>query len=222
VTGKEIEMLQSFLNFLSSIAFFVSSAFGINMSTEQQRYEVIERIGKNIEGKNIEIRQYPTRNVAETTVDASISDNPRGDAFRIVAAYIFGANKARQKIDMTAPVEIAKPSVTIPMTAPVEVNTANNVLIMRFFMPSSYSINNLPEPSGPRVKLIELEPMTAAVLQFSGSTTDAAVTSRTTELMTAIQNIKWRVSGAATAFFYNPPWTLPFLRRNEVAVPVSK
>jgi hypothetical protein len=210
-------MLQSLLNFLSSIAFFVSSAFGINMSTEQQRYEVIERIGKNIE-----IRQYPTRIVAETTVDASISDNPRGDAFRIVAAYIFGANKARQKIDMTAPVEIAKPSVTIPMTAPVEVNTANNVLIMRFFMPSSYSINNLPEPSDPRVKLIELEPMTAAVLQFSGSTSDAVVSTRTTELMAAIQNTKWRVSGAATAFFYNPPWTLPFLRRNEMAVPVSK
>jgi SOUL heme-binding protein len=90
VTGKEIEMLQSLFNFLSSMAFFVSSAFGINMSTEQQRYEVIERIGKNIE-----IRQYPTQIVAETTVDASISDNPRGDAFRIVAAYIFGASKAR-------------------------------------------------------------------------------------------------------------------------------
>jgi SOUL heme-binding protein len=89
-------------------------------------------------------------------------------------------------------------------------------------MPSSYSINNLPEPSDPRVKLIELEPMTAAVLQFSGSTSDAVVSTRTTELMTAIQNTKWRVSGAATAFFYNPPWTLPFLRRNEMAVPVSK
>ena len=149
-------MLQSLFNFLSSMAFFVSSAFGINMSTEQQRYEVIERISKNIE-----IRQYPTRIVAETTVNASISDNPRGDAFRIVAAYIFGANKARQKIDMTAPVEIAKPSVAIPMTAPVEVNTANNVLIMRFFMPSSNSIKNLPEPSDPRVTLIQLEPMTA-------------------------------------------------------------
>jgi hypothetical protein len=59
---------------------------------------------------------------------------------------------------MTAPVEIAKPSVAIPMTAPAEVNTANNVLIMRVFMPSSNSINNLPEPSDPRVKLIELEP----------------------------------------------------------------
>jgi SOUL heme-binding protein len=84
-------MFQSFLNFLWSVVFFVSSAFGISMSTEQQRYDVIEKIDKNIE-----IRQYPTRIVAETTVDASKSANPRGDAFNIVAAYIFGANKARR------------------------------------------------------------------------------------------------------------------------------
>lgn len=187
------------------------------MSTEQQRYDVIEKIGQNLE-----IRQYPMRIVAETTVDASKPDNPRGDAFRIVAAYIFGANKARQKIDMTAPVEITKPSVQIPMTTPVEIDTANNAVVMRFFMPSSYSKNDLPDPSDPRVKLIELEPMTAAVLVFSGSTGDKAVSMRTTELMAAIQETKWRASGAPTAFFYNPPWTLPFLRRNEVAVPVLK
>jgi hypothetical protein len=210
-------MLQSVLNFLSSIAFFVTSVFGVNMSTEQPRYDVIERIGKNIE-----IRQYPPRIVAQTTVDSNKSDNPRGDAFRIVAAYIFGANKARLKIDMTAPIEIATPGVKIPMTAPVEVNTTNNALVMRFVMPSSYSRNDLPEPSDPRVKLIELEPMTAAILVFSGSTSDETVSTRTAQLMNAIQETKWRVSGAATAFFYNPPWTLPFLRRNEVAVPVSK
>jgi hypothetical protein len=208
-------MLQSFLAFLSSIAFFVTSTFGISMSTEQQRYDVIEKIGKNIE-----IRQYPKRIVAETTVDANSSTNPRSDAFRIVAAYIFGANKARQKIEMTAPVEIAKPSVKIPMTAPVEINTANNAVVMRFFMPSNYSKNELPDPSNPRVRLVELEPMTAAVLVFSGSTSDKAVSIRTTELMSGINNTKWRASGPPTAFFYNPPWTLPFLRRNEVAVPV--
>ena len=68
--------------------------------------------------------------------------------------------------------------------------------------------------------LAEPEPMTAAVLVFSGSTSDKAVSMRTTELMAAIQNTKWRGSGAPTTFFYNPPWTLPFLRRNEVAVAV--
>lgn len=121
------------------------------MSTEQQRYDVIEKIGKNIE-----IRRYPTRIVAETTLDASKSDNPRGDAFRIIAAYIFGANKARQKIDMTTPVEIAKPSVKIPMTAPVEINTANNAVVMRFFMPSNYSKNDLPDPSDPELSSLSL------------------------------------------------------------------
>src|SRR5664280_2173145 len=110
-------MVQSFLNFLWSTVFFVTSTFGISMSTEQQRYDVIEKIGKNIE-----IRQYPKRIVAGTTIDTNSSTNPRGDAFHTVAAYIFGANKAHQKIDMTAPVEIAKPSVKIPMTAPVEIN----------------------------------------------------------------------------------------------------
>ena len=105
------------------------------------------------------------------------------------------------KIDMTAPVEIATPSIAIPMTAPVEVNTANNVFDNAVFHAIELFDNNLPEPSDPRVKLTELEPMTAAVLQFSGSTSDAAVSTRTTELMTAIQNTKWRVSGAATAFF---------------------
>ena len=170
------------------------------MNTEQQRYDVIEKIGKNIE-----IRQYPTQIVAETTVNASKSDNPRGDAFRIIAAYIFGANKEKQKIDMTAPVEVTLPSVKIPMTAPVEINTANKAVVMRFFMPSSYSKNDLPDPSDPRVTLAELEPMVAAVLVFSGSTSDKAVSMRTTELMAAIQNTKWRASGPPTAFFYNPP-----------------
>lgn len=210
-------MLQSLLNFLSSAAFIITSVFGVNMSTEQQSYDVIDEIRANIE-----IRQYPTRVVAETKVDISKSDNPRGEAFRIIAAYIFGANKGNQKIDMTAPVEVAMPNVTIPMTAPVEVNASDNVLTMRFFMPASYSRSDLPTPSDPRVKLFELEPMTAAVLRFSGSTSEEAVSARTAELINAIQKTKWRASGAATAFFYNPPWTLPFLRRNEVAFSVSK
>ena len=87
-------MLQSLLNFLSSIASFVSSAFGINMSTEQQRYEVIERIGKNIE-----IRQYPTRIVAETPVDASISDNLRAMLFALLRLTFSAQTKrARRSI----------------------------------------------------------------------------------------------------------------------------
>jgi len=208
-------MFQSVLNFLSSVVFAVSSIFGINTGTEQLRYEVVERIGDTIE-----IRQYPIRIVAETSLDANKSDNPRGEAFRIVAGYIFGANKRRKNIDMTSPVEISSPGTKIAMTVPVEAKKSETALVMRFFMPASYSKDNLPEPSDPRIKLIELPPTTVAVLKFSGSTDDAAVSTRTEKLLKTLQATKWKISGPTTAFFYNPPWTIPFLRRNEVAVPV--
>jgi hypothetical protein len=89
-------------------------------------------------------------------------------------------------------------------------------------MPAEYSREQLPDPSDPRVKLIELPETTVAVLRFSSSTGDAAVSIYTAELLKVLQPTAWKVAGPATAFFYNPPWTLPFLRTNEVAVPVSK
>ena len=83
-------------------------------------------------------------------------------------------------------------------------------------------MSELPEPNDPRVKLIELPAATVAVLQFSGSTNDAAVFEKTAELLKTLEGTKWKIAGTATALFYNPPWTIPFLRRNEVLVAVSQ
>jgi effector-binding domain-containing protein len=57
---------------------------------------------------------------------------------------------------------------------------------MRFFMPSKYAIDQLPKPSDSRVKLTQIPSMTVAALRFSGSTSDAAVSARTKELLTAL------------------------------------
>ena len=210
-------IIQSIYSFIASIAAAVVSIFGVNVGTEQPRYDVLQRIGENIE-----IRQYGPRVAAETTIDRSKSDSARGDAFRLIAGYIFRANKTREKVAMTAPVEISSPGTKIAMTAPVEVNNSDNVLVMRFFMPSKYSIDQLPEPSDPRVKLTQIPSMTVAALRFSGPTSDAAVSSRTEKLVIALQSSKWKTAGPATAFFYNPPWTVPFLRTNEIVIPVSQ
>ena len=209
--------LQSIYNFFTSVVAAVVSMFGVNMGTEQPRYAVLDRIGDNIE-----IRQYGPRVAAETIVDTSKSDNARGDAFRLIAGYIFGANKTSEKVAMTSPVEISAPGTKIAMTAPVEVNKSGSGLVMRFFMPSKYSIEQLPEPTDTRVKLTLMPPTTIAVLRFSGSTGDSAVSIRTAELVSALQSSKRKTAGPATAFFYNPPWTLPFLRTNEVVIPVTK
>jgi effector-binding domain-containing protein len=213
---EEMSIIQSVYGFVVSIVAAVVSIFGVNMGTEQPRYDVLERIGDNIE-----IRQYGPRVAAETIVDTSKSDNARGDAFRLIAAYIFGANKTQEKVAMTSPVEINSPGTKIAMTAPVEVNNSDNELVMRFFMPSKYSIDQLPEPSDPRVKLTQIPSATVAVLRFTGSTGDPAVATRTAELIKALQSMKWKVAGPATAFFYNPPWTIPILRTNEVVIPVT-
>jgi hypothetical protein len=89
-------------------------------------------------------------------------------------------------------------------------------------MPAQYKMNDLPEPMDAQVKLVELPPTLVATLRFSGSTNDAAVAGKASELAKVIQSSKWKVSGSPAAFFYNPPWTIPFLRTNEVVIPVSK
>jgi hypothetical protein len=210
-------IIQSIMNFITSAVFFMLSTFGINTGTEQPKYEVIERIGNSIE-----IRRYAPRIAAETTIDLTKSGNPRGEAFRIVASYIFGANKGKKKIDMTSPVEIKTEGEKIAMTAPVEVNKSQERLAMRFFMPAQYTKEELPEPTDSRVRLVEIPSETAAVLRFTGSTDDVAISVRTAELLKLLGRTNWKIYGTPTAFFYNPPWTIPFLRRNEIAVAVSK
>lgn len=210
-------IIRSILTFMTSTIFFVLSTFGINTGTEQPKYEVIERIGNSVE-----IRRYAPRIAAEATIDIIKSGNPRGEAFRIVAAYIFGANKGKKKIDMTSPVEFKTAGETIAMTAPVQVNKSEKRLAMRFFMPRQYSREELPEPVDSRVRLVNIPAETAAVLQFTGSTDDAAVSVRTAELLGLLRGTNWKTEGSPTALFYNPPWTIPFLRRNEIAVAVSK
>ena len=205
-------MLESALSVARSLIFVILATFGVNLGTEQPPYSVIARIRNDIE-----IRAYEKRIVPETTVAASA----RRSAFQIVAGYIFGANRGRKQIAMTSPVEISSPGVKIAMTSPVEIKKSESALVMRFFMPSGYSLKDLPEPLDAQVKLVELESTTVAVLRFSGSGSDATVSRHTEELLNALKATQFRVTGAATAFFYNPPWTIPFMRRNEIAVPVS-
>ena len=210
-------IIQSAFAFLTSIVSAFVAIFGINMQTEQPKYVMLERISGAIE-----IREYQPRVAAETTIDTTKAVDARREAFGLVAGYIFGANKTKEKVAMTSPVEISSSGTKIAMTAPVEVNKSDSALVMRFFMPSQYSINQLPEPTDSRIKLIEIPKTKVAALQFSGSTGDRAVAERATELTKALGLTNWKIAGPATAYFYNPPWTLPFLRTNEVVIPVAK
>lgn len=183
---------------------------------EQPAYSVADALGDGAE-----IRRYPPRLAAETVVDAADEGAARSEAFRALAGFIFGGNREQQRVAMTAPVEVARP-VEIGMTAPVETATSDGQLRMRFFMPATFTSATLPVPTDARVAIVELPAETLAVLRFSGSTGREAVAVRETLLRDRLAGTGWQVTGPAVALFYDPPWTIPFLRRNEVAIPVAR
>jgi len=109
------------------------------------------------------------------------------------------------------------------MTAPVtQTPDGAGAWRIQFIMPSQYSLDTLPTPKDPSVRLVTLEPETFAVLRFSGSTRDEAVTVRKAELLRRLTETGWRPVGEPVAWFYDPPWRLPSNRRNEVAVLVTR
>lgn len=173
---------------------------------------------------DIEIRAYDPMIVAEVTITGE-----RGDAinegFRILAGYIFGGNSGQQPIEMTAPVtqqaDIAE-GQKIAMTAPVTQGAGNsqNEWKVRFIMPGEYTLSSLPKPDDARIKFIEIPAYKAAVIRFSGFNTDSNLTSHKAELMKWIEDNKITTDGEPVYAFYNPPWTPPFMKRNEVMMKI--
>lgn len=184
------------------------------MAVEEPAYKTVLRDG------NFEIRDYPSLIVAEVTVTGDQRE-AAGKGFRLLAGYIFGGNKRRQSIAMTAPVAQAPSSEKISMTAPVTQIANAGTWIVRFTMPSSYTLDTLPEPNDPKVQLIRLPAERVAVIRFSGLARKGAVDARTSELDTAAKAHHLRAIGPVSLAQYDPPWTLWFLRRNEVMIAVE-
>ena len=121
---------------------------------------------------------------------------------------------------MTAPVAQRAVGQQIDTNAPVAQATEPGGWRIRFFMPADRTMQSLPRPNDADVHLTEVPPETYAVLRFSGVPSPSAVALEGAALLRALS--AWRTIGAPVAWFYDPPWTLPPLRRNEVAVVVTR
>ena len=197
------------------------AVFGIRSIYEQPRYEVIAQIG------NAEIRRYAPRRAAEVSVVADDEERGRNEAFRLLAGYILGQNREGADIAMTSPVAIGAVGAAEPvgreiaMTTPVETAGAPDSLIMRFFLPSKITRDNAPVPNDRRVKIVEVPEETIAALTFSGRGTAGSLADKKRELVGALATSPWHAAEKPYTLFYDPPFTIPFLRRNEVAVRVG-
>ena len=173
--------------------------------------------------REFSVRDYAPRIVAETDTAGSLSEASNA-GFRRIAGYIFGGNRSRTadgtvRVAMTAPVTVEAQSARIAMTAPVTVEPGDNRWRVEFTMPAAYSLATLPVPLDPNVRLREVPAARLAVLRFSGLVGDAALAAQTTRLRAWMAGRGLTASGPPRLARYNPPWTLPFLRRNEILIP---
>jgi len=193
------------------------SVVGNQGDIEEPPYEVV-----SILSDNIEIRQYADRIAVETTVMSDDPGDARNAAFRLLFSYISGANEANAEIAMTVPVETPGAPRQIDMTAPVESQTDGaGAMTMRFFLPGQFTQESAPAPTDHRVRLVQIPAQRHAVLTFSGSRTEQAVSTRLDELRSTLESLDLNAAGSARALFYDPPWTLPWFRRNEVAIEMT-
>lgn len=169
--------------------------------------------------ENIEIRRYAPMIIAEIEVEGKRED-AIGDGFRLLADYIFGNNTAQKDIAMTAPVQ-QQENQKIAMTAPVQQQSSGNAWKVSFVMPSEYNMASLPKPHNDRVHLKEVPAKIFAVIQFSGTNSDENVAEHEAQLQNYIESNQITATGSPKYAFYNPPWTLPFMRRNEVMIDVN-
>jgi hypothetical protein len=185
------------------------------MAVEEPKFKLLEKSAP------FELRQYPSLIVAEVLVEGDL-DEASGKGFRLLADFIFGNNRApagaSEKIAMTAPVTVEPLHTKIAMTAPVTVQPESGRWQVRFVMPGQYTLATLPVPNNPQVRIREVPGRKVAVITFSGLAGESKTAQKTEELMSWVASKQLKPAGTPELARYNPPWTLPFLRRNEVMV----
>jgi hypothetical protein len=186
---------------------------------EEPKYKVVTST------ESYEIREYPEYIIAETTITgAKDRYEATNKGFRIVAGYIFGDNISKDKIAMTAPVntEVTN-SAKIAMTVPVNTQQeeTEGTYKISFVMPSEYTLETLPTPNDDRVVLRTVPARKLAVKQFSWSAKNSVVKKHEEALLSDLTSDGIETVGTVNLARFNPPWTVPFMLRNEVQIEVK-
>jgi SOUL heme-binding protein len=192
------------------------------MAIEEPKYEV------RISQAPFELRHYAPTLIAQTLVEGDM-DAASNKGFRLIADFIFGNNLAAgseqaAKIAMTAPVTVEPQSSKIAMTAPVTIEPQSGIAQqwrVHFVMPSQYTLANIPKPKNNAVTLHELPSKYFVVHLYSGFNTEARVQEKTDEALAWAKQQSLKVVGTPQLSRYDPPWTLPMFRRNEIMVEVA-
>ena len=201
MTEQKYPVMRKILPVLIGIL-FVGGCSIMGTKTPEPRWHSVKQDGA------VELRDYDPMIVAEVTTTGERYEAINA-GFRILAGYIFGGNKAQTKIAMTAPVT-------------QEATEDQKTWKVRFIMPPASTPAMLPVPNDNRIRLLEIPAYRVAVIQFAGFNTDSNLNEHQKILMDWLARNNITSIGSPTYAFYNPPWTLPFFKRNEIMVKIPQ
>ncbi len=193
------------------------SVFGLR-TTEEASYIIVDQ------QEEFELRQYAGLVIIETTVKKGFKEAGK-EAFGKLFGYISGENKSRQEIAMTAPVLVNQASAdtgkSIDMTSQVIVDEINDGWRYAFVLPNSFTMANAPIPVNPKIRLVQVQPKLVAVLSYSGLLNEDNFRDNSVRLSNWISKNQLESLSLPRVAGYDPPWTIPFLRRNEIMIDVG-
>ena len=206
----------TFVNVKLTALIILSGVLGAGnvMATEEAEYTVV------LSDDRFEVRSYKSHILAETRVDGDFEE-AGSQAFGRLFKYISGDNNAREDVQMTSPVSQEAASEDIAMTSPVGQKRENNQWLVSFMMPSSYTMDTIPEPTDLAVTLRQVPARPIAAVTYSGFWSEDRYLSHKAELETWIEQQGLQVMGEPIWARYNPPFMPWFLRRNEILIPIA-
>ncbi len=187
------------------------------MATDEPEFRLI------LKEDSFEIREYIPKIIAQIEVFGDF-DDASSKGFKILADYIFGnntSNDGNSRIEMTAPVEMEPISQKINMAKPLLTQGKDNDWIISFIMPNEFTLETLPKPNNKSIKILSLPKEKYAVIVFSGLVRESSYLEKEKLLNQFIKEKKLKTSGEIKIARYNPPWTLPFFRRNELMIKIN-
>jgi len=171
-----------------------------SVDVKEAKYKVIEKDGK------FEVRDYDPQILAETIIEGSLED-AGNKAFNRLFKYISGNNQSSTKIAMTAPVGQQK---------------KDDKWLISFMMPVFYTMKTIPKPKDSRVYIRLVPNQRIASVRYSGFWSEGGYNENKSALESWIKKKGFIIIGDPIWARYNSPFTLCFLRRNEVLIPLKK
>lgn len=191
------------------------------MAIEEPTYMIVQT------NDTYEIRKYNSYLVAQTSVSGTFDEMGK-DAFKILFKYISGQNKKREKIKMTAPViqesaqdQGQKISMTAPVIQEIDKTDAQSATYS-FVMPETFTMQTLPLPMDARVKLVKVPEKIVAVRRYAGSWSEEKYKQNEVILLKGLKDAGLKTIGTPSFARYNSPFSLWFLRRNEIMIEVMQ